>query len=121
MDPLKRTQILASAVLVGTALLLAGMVGRVAWIEKHVTPETTEKLRKQYTAVIPVNAQRATMNFSDGTPAAMSVRVFSMFADPAYIIDPSAKLNPLKEEELKKAQEQLVEALAPLVEKPADD
>src|SRR6188472_770381 len=107
MDALKRTQWLASGVLVSTALLLAALVGRVAWIEKHVTGDTLEKLRKQNTAVIPIAAQRAAMCFGDGTPAAMSVRVFNLFADPAFIYDPKGNLNPLKAEELKRAQEQL--------------
>src|SRR5689334_19848496 len=109
MDALKRTQVLASVILVSTAGLLAGLVGRVAWIERHVTAETVEKLRRQNTAVIPIGAQRAAINFADGTPAAMSVRVFNLFADPAFIIDPKKTLNPLKDDELKKAQELLAE------------
>ncbi len=36
-------------------------------------------------------------------------------------MDPSGKLNPLKDEELKEAQHRLAEAVAPLVEKPAKD
>ena len=117
MDALKRTQLMASVVLVTTAGLLTSLLGRVAWIEKHVTPEMQERLGKQNTAVIPLTASREAMLFADGTPAAMSVRVFNLFADPAFIMDPGENLNPLKDEQLKEAQKRLVEALSPLVRK----
>ena len=121
MDPIRRTQWMASVVLVLTLGVLIALLGRVAWIERHVTPEMAAMLTRQYTAVIPLTPNRGDLMFADGTPAAMSVRVYNLFADPAYIIDPEGKLNPLKEESLKQAQEQLVEALSPLVNKPAKD
>ncbi len=118
MDALKRTQVIATAVLVTTAGLLTGLLGRVVWIEKHVTPEMGEKLGRQITAVIPLTPARGEMVLRDGTPVAMSVRVYNLFADPAFIMDPSDKLNPLSGAQLQEAQKLLVEALAPLVNKP---
>lgn len=119
MDALKRTQWLASAVLGATALLLGGLFGRVLWIQKHVTPEMREKLSRQYTAVIPLVAERQPILFADGTPAALSVRMYNLFADPGFILDPERKLNPLEGEDVEKARKVLAEALAPLVEKSA--
>jgi cell division protein FtsI (penicillin-binding protein 3) len=121
MDALKRTQIMASSLLLATAGLLVGLLGRVAWIEKHVTSDMQEKLGKQNTAVIPLTASREALLMADGTPVAMSVRVFNLFADPGFIMDPDGKLNPLKDDQLKEAQKRLVEALAPLVRKSPDD
>jgi len=121
MDAIRRTQILASSVLVLTAALLVGLMGRVAWIQKHVTPDLVSRLEHQYTAVLPLSADKGNILFWDGTPAAMSVRVYNLFADPAYIMDPEKKLNPLKDEELEQARQQLAEALAPLVNKPAKE
>src|ERR1700690_1193287 len=115
MDALKRTQALATTVLVTTSMLLAGLMGRVVWIEKPVTPEMDEKLSRQITAVIPLTPSRGPIVLSDGTPLAMSVRVFNLFADPAFIMDPDDKLNPLSGEQLKEAQQRLVEAMAPLI------
>ncbi|HEY4330643.1 MAG TPA: penicillin-binding protein 2 [Phycisphaerae bacterium] len=121
MDALKRTQLLAGAVLISTAGVLTGLLGRVAWIERHVSADMGDRLSRQHTAVIPLTANREAMLFADGTPAAMSVRVFNMFADPAFIMDPDDTLNPLSGAQLKDAQKRLVEALAPLVNKSPDD
>ncbi|HVT83230.1 MAG TPA: penicillin-binding protein 2, partial [Phycisphaerae bacterium] len=121
MDALKRTQWLASAVLLITAVLLLGLLGRVGWIERHVSAEWSQKIDHQVSAVFTIPATRNPILTADGTPLALSVRVYNLFADPAYIMDPKGGLNPLKDEQLKKAREQLVEALAPLVNKPAKD
>ena len=121
MDALRRTQGIATTVLVTTLMLLAGLMGRVVWIEKHVTPEMGEKLSRQVSAVIPLTPTRGNIVLSDGTPLAMSVRVFNLFADPAFIMDPDDKLNPLSGDQLKEAQQRLVEALAPLIDKPPKD
>jgi cell division protein FtsI/penicillin-binding protein 2 len=121
MDALKRTQWLASGVLVLTALLLAGLFGRVVWIQKHVTPEMRDRLARQYTAVIPLVAERQPILFADGTPAALSVRMYNLFADPAYILDPEKKLNPLEGDDVAAACKVLTEALSPLVERSAEE
>jgi cell division protein FtsI (penicillin-binding protein 3) len=122
MDAVKRTQWLASSMLVATALGLLGLLGRVAYIQAHVTPDIREKLSRQYTAVLPIMPDRGAILFSDGTPGALSVRMYNLFADPGYIIDPEQKLNALKDkqEEAQKAKDMLAEALAPLVNKSAD-
>ena len=121
MDAVRRTQWLASAVLIVTALLLAALLGRVAWIEKHVTADMRDRLSRQSTAIIPVTAGRDPILLKDGTPVALSVRMYNLFADPGYIMDPEGKLNPLKDEEIEQARKMLVEALSPLVNKPADE
>ncbi len=123
MDAVKRTQRLASGMLVLTVLGLLGLLGRVAYLQAHVTPDLREKLARQNTAVLPIMADRGTILFSDGTPGALSVRMYNLFADPGYIVDPEGKLNALKDdpEEAQKAKDMLVEALSPLVNKPADE
>ncbi len=121
MEATRRTQWLASGVLVATALALAGLLGRVFWIQKHITADEKERLQRQYTAEIPIMPDRGAIMFADGTPAALSVRMYNMFADPAYILNATGKLNPLNDTDLKEAQTQLSEALSPLVGKPAKD
>ena len=121
MDELRRTQVIATTALVATAVALTGLLGRVFWIESHVPAEMGEKLSRQITAQIPLNPERGEIRMRDGTPVAMSVRVFNLFADPAFIMDPTDKLNPLSGPQLKEAQERLMEALAPLVNKPVKD
>ena len=121
MDATKRTQWIASTVLIGTAALLSGLLGRVLWIQKHISSDMVEKLNRQVTAVIKLTPERGTIVTGGGDPLAMSVRVYNLFADPAFIMDPSGKLNPLSGKNLQQAQDQLLEALAPLVNKPAKD
>jgi cell division protein FtsI (penicillin-binding protein 3) len=121
MDALKRTQWLASTVLIGTALLLTTLLGRVVWIQRHVTGDERERLARQITAVNTITPAVGNICASDGTVLAASVRKYNLFADPAFIIDPEGKLSALKGEDIKKAQDVLVEALSPLVKKPADE
>jgi cell division protein FtsI/penicillin-binding protein 2 len=121
MDAMKRTQWVASFVLIATAGLLAGLAGRVVWIQRHVTADMRERLGRQYTAVIPLMADRQAILFADGTPAALSVRMYNLFADPGFIMDPEGKLNPLKDEEIEAARQKLVQVLSPLVNKPEQD
>ena len=118
---IRRTQWLATAMLVATAGALAGLLGRVAWLEQHIPQEWRDRLARQSTAVIPLMPDRGAIHMSDGTPVAMSVRMYNLFADPGYIVDPAGKLNALKDEDLGKAKDLLVQALAPLVKKPADE
>jgi len=121
MDALKRTQWLASTVLIGTAILLAGLLGRVLWIQRHITDEERDRIARQNTAIMSLPADRGTIRLADGTEAAASVRMYNLFADPAFIVDPEGKLSPLKGEDIKKAEDILVEALAPLIGKPPQD
>jgi cell division protein FtsI/penicillin-binding protein 2 len=121
MDALKRTQWLASGMLVATAMGLMGLLGRVAYIQAHVTPEIKDKLVRQNTAVMPIVADRGAIRFADGTPGALSVRMYNLFADPGYIMDPEGKLNALKDDEIEKARDLLAEALAPLLNKKPDE
>ena len=120
MDGIKRTQWLATAMLIATAGALVGLLGRVVWLEKHVTDDYRDRLARQNTAEIPIMPDRGAILYADGTPAALSVRMYNLFADPGYIVDPAGKLNALKDEDLSKAKDMLVEALSPLVNKPAD-
>jgi len=121
MDAVRRTQWLASTVLIGTALLLLGLLGRVVWLQKHITPAIQEQLARQSNGAVTLAANRGAINSVDGTPLALSVRMYNMYADPAYIADSTGKLNGLKPGEEKQAQQLLVEALAPLVNKPAEE
>lgn len=120
MEATKRTQWLAGIMLILTALALVGLLGRVFWLEKHITTDERDRLARQYTAEIPIMPMRGAILDSDGTPVALSVRMYNLFADPAFIVDPEGKLNALKDEDLTKARDLLVQALSPLVNKPAD-
>ena len=110
MDAIRRTQWMASVILALAVLLLAGLVGRVVWIQRNVTPEMRERLSRQYTAVIPLMAGREPLLFVNGQPAALGVRMYNLYADPAYIMDPAGKLNPLKDEQIEDARKMLVDA-----------
>src|SRR5271166_3494754 len=100
MDGIKRTQWLASVMLIATAGALVGLLGRVAWLEKHVTDDYRDRLARQNTAEIPIMPDRGAILYADGTPAALSVRMYNLFADPGYIVDPAGKLNALKDDDL---------------------
>ncbi len=115
MASLSKANGLISVVLVGTALLLIGLAGRVLWIQRHVTPADIAKINAQTTAVRIDKAVRSTINDSNGNVLAASVRMYNLFADPGYILDPEGKLNSLKDDDLVKARTQLVEALKPLL------
>jgi cell division protein FtsI/penicillin-binding protein 2 len=121
MDAVRRTQWLATCVLGTTVLLLGGLLGRVAWLQKHPAPGMIEQLARQYTSKQEIPAPRGMIRTADGTPMAASVRMYNLFADPAYIMDDTGKLNGLKLGEEKQAMELLVEALAPLVKQPAEE
>src|ERR1041385_8994144 len=99
MDAIRRTQWLATGVLVLTAAALLGLLGRVAWIEKRMTPALglAERVSRQSMAVSPIMPESGAIHLRDGTPAAMSVRKYNLFADPGYIVDPSGELNALKD------------------------
>ena len=117
----QKTQWLATTVLIITVMALAGLLVRVAWIQKHVSPELKDRVDRQSTAAVPIMAGSGAILFSDGPPAALSVRMYNLFADPAYILDRTGNLNGLKEDQVDQAKDLLVEALAPLVNKPKDE
>ncbi len=85
MDALKRTTWLASGVLILTAIVLASLLGRVAWIQHHVSPEARERMAKEYTAQIPLMGKRKEIYFWGGEPAALSIRMYNLFVDPGFI------------------------------------
>ncbi|MEI8197424.1 MAG: penicillin-binding protein 2, partial [Phycisphaerae bacterium] len=95
---LRRAHWLAMIVLLLTVGLLGGLLGRVAWIEKHTTQEDLVRLDKQHDAVQPIMANRGQIRFEDGTVAAASVRMFNLYADPAFIIDPGGRLRELQDQ-----------------------
>ena len=150
----RRAQNLMSVVLVLTAMMLVGLAGRVFYLERHVSAEALKKLAAQHTATISTMAGRSSIRAIDDTPLALSVRMYNLFADPAFIADPSGKMverwklekelaklpegDPKIAELQKKmdkgldeaayvkkqaeeAQAILTEALAPLVNRPAED
>jgi cell division protein FtsI (penicillin-binding protein 3) len=108
---LRRTQWLASFVLIGTAMLLLGLLGRVFWLEKYASASMQDALARQNTANIPIPIERGDIKFADGPAGALSVRMYNMYADPAYILDSTGVLNGLKPGEAEKAQEILANAL----------
>jgi cell division protein FtsI (penicillin-binding protein 3) len=121
MDGSRRTQWLSSIVLVLTATLLLALLGRVVWIDRHVTAAMREQLARQHMAQVSITPIRGGIIAADGSPLALSVRMYNLYADPAFIVDPEEKLSALKGEDLNKAKEMLVEALSPLLKKPVDE
>ena len=53
----------------------------------------------------PITGDRGTIYAREGTPLAVSVRMYNLFADPAFIVDPGNEIKDLlkKEEELSSA------------------
>jgi len=117
MTPLRRADWLISTVLLLTVGLLVALAGRVMWIERHVTPADLAKINAQTTAVQTDLSGREAICDSAGNFYALSVRMYNLFADPGYILDPEGKLNSLKDADLLQARKQLVEALQPLLAK----
>ena len=111
----RRADWLIGTALVGTVLVLLGLAGRVLWIQKHVTPADIAKINTQTTAVQMDPAGAAPLCDSSGNVLAASVRMYNLFADPGYIIDPEGKLNALKDAELQEARAKLGDALKPLL------
>jgi len=117
----QRAQWLGTSVLVAASLLLGGLLVRTALLQKGVKTEQEEALERQHNAIVPVMGNRGEIRSSDGTTMAASVRMYNLFADPAYILDPEGKLNALDGPEVEKAKRILVERLSPLVNKPVDE
>jgi cell division protein FtsI/penicillin-binding protein 2 len=88
---MKRAQVFSTLALAAVGVTLLGLAGRVAWLEKHVSPEQVRKLQGQHTATLTVMPFRGPIYFADGTEAATSVRMYNLFADPSFIADPTGK------------------------------
>jgi cell division protein FtsI/penicillin-binding protein 2 len=117
---LRRAHWLAASVLILAALLLTGLFGRVAWLQAHVTPEKLAKVASEDTAVIPIMAAPGAILDDAGNPLAVSVRMFNLFADPAFISDPNRfggkdVTDAQKDAMAEESKQGLVEALAPLL------
>ncbi len=98
-----------------TLAVLVGLAGRVLWIEHHVSAAEVAKVNAQTTSVEVDTGVAAPLCDNSGNVLAASVRMYNMYADPAYILDPDGKLNALKDADLPQARKQLVEALKPLL------
>jgi len=117
MNIQRRAQWIATVMLLLTAMGLVGLLVRVVWIQRHINDETIRKISAQNTATEKIMRDRGDIKLSDGTTAACSVRVYNLYADPAYIVDPDNKLNALHGEDIQKARDLLAAALAPLLKK----
>ncbi|MCL2641613.1 MAG: penicillin-binding protein 2 [Phycisphaerales bacterium] len=103
MDAGKRIQRLASVVLLATAMLLVVLLGRVVWIGRHADAAVLEQLARQHTVVMEVKAVRGHIATADGVRLAESVRVYNLYADPAYIADPDGLAVKIEKLEMKLA------------------
>lgn len=118
---LRRAQIVITIILLLSGTTLIALMGRVVYLQRNVAPELAQKVTKQNTAAREVMAAPGMIRAADGTPFAVSVRMYNLFADPGYILDPEGKLSALKGEDIEKAKKLLFDALSPLVERPAED
>ncbi len=118
---LRRAQIIITIILLLSGSTLVALMGRVVYLQRTVAPELSQKVARQNTAAREVMAAPGMIRSADGTPFAVSVRMYNLFADPGYILDPEGKLSALKGEDIEKAKDLLVNALAPLVNKPAEE
>ncbi len=92
---LRRVQRWGTLVLLSCVLLLGGLLGRVAWLQWHVTPADTRALTAQHTFRTLVMARRGSIYTADSTLIASSVRIYNFFVDPGLIFDPQGRLNAL--------------------------
>jgi len=113
---LQRTDWLATAVLWLGGLLLVLLLGRVFWLQTHVTSAAEHSLQSQHDVHVDMMARRATIFMADSTPAAVSVRVYNMYADPGYIFDPQQNLNALSGDQLVASRQIMAEALGQLLD-----
>ncbi len=118
---LVRTDRTAGLVLAITLLILVGLVGRVAWLQTHVTRGDVMALKSQHKVAVGVMARRASIYTADSTLVAGSVRMYNLFADPGYIFDPAGKLNALNGTELKKSQAIMARAMGALLKENPHD
>ncbi len=119
MPELRKIDRLTALVLGGTAAILLGLLGRVAYLQTHVTANDRAKLVAQHTVDEPLMARRAAIYASDSTLLAGSVRMYNLFADPGYIIDPKGTLNALQGTQERQAFILLSRTLSPLIHMPA--
>lgn len=119
MNALRRTELLASVVLILVVVLLIGLLGRVLLLERRATSDDIRRLRSQHTAAISTMAPRGPVFSGDGTLLATSERMYNLFADPGFIT--KADINKLKPEQIEATKKILYDALAPLVQRPAED
>ena len=113
---LKQADWVAGVVLAGTLLILLGLVGRVAWLQTHVTRGDVVALKSQHQVAVSVMARRASIYTADSTLVAGSVRMYNLFADPGYIFEPKGDLNALSGVELKKSQRIMARAMGELLD-----
>ncbi|MCL2648281.1 MAG: penicillin-binding protein 2 [Phycisphaerales bacterium] len=104
MDAAKRTQWLSSIVLLVTVLLLVSLLGRVVWIERHADAAMMDQLARQYTVAAEIPAVRGGIITADGLRLAESVRMYNLYADPAYIADPEGYAVKIEKLEAKRAE-----------------
>ncbi len=118
---LKKANWIGAVILAGTLVILMALVGRVAWLQTHVTRGDIIALKSQHQVAVTVMARRASIYTADSTLVAGSVRVYNLFADPGYIFDPTGRINALSGSELKKSRHIMARAMGQLLhENPRD-
>ncbi|HTV47322.1 MAG TPA: penicillin-binding protein 2 [Phycisphaerae bacterium] len=115
LQSLNRADRLATTVLSLGGLLLVLLLGRVFWLQTHVTVAAEHSLESQHDVRVDLMARRATIFMADSTPAAVSVRVYDMYADPGYIFDPEENLNALSGDQLTASRQIMADALGQLL------
>ncbi len=100
MQKLDKANLWSTLVLLFGAVLLIGLLGRVAWLQTHVTQADISNLRSQHDVGVNLMARRASIYTADSTLVAGSVRVYGMFADPGFIFDPNGNLSALSGSEI---------------------
>lgn len=124
-NTLRTAQWLGTVVLGCALVALSLLIVRVWWIQTHVSAAHVQDLRRQHTATITIMPERAEIHDSTGTLLAGSIRMYNLFADPMFIVDPegtlvkagdSAALQKRMTDELViEARHRLVAALTPLL------
>jgi cell division protein FtsI (penicillin-binding protein 3) len=115
MAPIQRAQSLSTLVLLASVVLLVALLGRVFWLQTHVTRSDIRNLRSQHDVRARLMARRASIYTGDSTLIAGSVRVYNMFADPGLIFDPHGKLNALSGPSLIAARRIMAKAVGKLL------
>ena len=115
MRKFNQANVLSTLVLLAAAAILFGLLGRVAWLQTHVSRADVSNLRSEHEVSVNLMARRASIYTNDSTLIAGSVRVYGLFADPGFIFDPRGNLSALSAQDLSNARHIMARHVAKLL------
>ncbi|HSB68917.1 MAG TPA: penicillin-binding protein 2 [Candidatus Methylomirabilis sp.] len=76
-------------------LCLGGIAAKLFFLQIHQNDRLTARATRQYQRLVPIVSRRGTISDRSGRELAVSLRVFSAFAQPALVQDPAATASAL--------------------------